>query len=65
MNKRPSRHKGIWIVAAAVVIAVVTFVAALLPGDSSGPLSGALGVIATPVRSGLSSLAGWLEDRYN
>lgn len=65
MNKRPSHHKGIWIiVTAAVVIAVVTFAVSLLAG-SSGPLSGALGVIATPVRSGLSSLAGWLEDRYN
>ena len=62
--KRPSHHKGIWIVVAAAVIAAVTFVVSLL-GGSSGPLSGVLGVISTPVRSGLSSLAGWVEDRYN
>lgn len=63
--KRPSHHKGIWIiVVAAVIIAAVTFAVSLF-GGSSGPLSGALGVIATPVRGGLSSLAGWLEDRYN
>lgn len=64
MNRRPSHHKGIWIVAAAVVIAVVTLVFSLL-GGSSGPLSGVLGVITTPARSALSSLAGWVEDRYN
>lgn len=64
MKRRSSHHKGIWIVAAAAVIAVVTFVVSLLSG-SSGPLSGVLGVIATPVRGGLSSLAGWVEDRYN
>lgn len=64
MNKRPSHHKGIWIVLAAVVIAGVTLAFSLL-GGSSGPLSGVLGVITTPVRGGLSSLAGWLEDRYN
>lgn len=64
MNKRPSRHKGIWIVAAAVVVAVVTLAVSLL-GGSSGPLSSVLGVITTPARSALSSLTGWMEDRYN
>lgn len=64
MNKRSTHHKGIWIVVAAAVIAVVTLVVSLL-GGSSGPLSGVLGVITTPIRSGLSSLAGWVEDRYN
>lgn len=64
MNKRPSHHKGIWIVAAAGVIAVATLAFSLL-GGSSGPLSGVLGVITAPIRSGFSSLAGWVEDRYN
>lgn len=64
MNKRSAHHKGIWIVVAAAVIAVVTLVVSLL-GGSSGPLSGVLGVITTPIRSGLSSLAGWVEDRYS
>ena len=63
--KRPSRHKGIWIVVAAAVVAVVIFAVSVLSGGSSGPLSGALGVITAPVRGGLSSLAGWIEDRYN
>lgn len=64
MNKRPTGHKGIWIVAAAVLVAAVTLAFSLLSG-SSGPLSGVLGVITAPVRSGLSSLAGWVEDQYN
>lgn len=63
MNKRPSRHKGIWIVAAAVIVAAATLVFSMVRG--TGPLSGVLGVISAPVRSGLSSLAGWVEDRYN
>lgn len=64
MNKRSSHHKGIWIVVAAAVIAVVTLVVSVL-GSSSGPLSGVLGAVASPVRSGLSTLAEWVEDRYN
>lgn len=49
---------------AAVVIAVVTLIVSLAGGDS-GPLSGVLGVVTTPLRSALSSVAGWMEDRYN
>lgn len=59
--KRSSRHKGIWIVVAAAVIAAVTLVVSLTAGGSSG----VLGVIITPARNGLASLAGWMEDRYN
>lgn len=62
--KRP-RRKGIWILIAAVVLAAATFAVSLLMGGRANPISAALGVITTPVRSGLSSLAGWMEDRYN
>ena len=62
--KRP-RRKGIWILIAAVVLAAATFAVSLLLGGRANPISAALGVITTPVRSGLSSLAGWMEDRYN
>lgn len=64
MNKRSSHHKGIRIVVAAAVIAVATLVVSVL-SSSSGPLSGVLGAVASPVRSGLSTLAEWVEDRYN
>ncbi len=47
-----------------MVLAAVTLVFSLL-GGSSGPLSGVLGVITAPARSAFSSLAGWMEDRYN
>ena len=62
--KRP-RRKGIWILIAAVVLAAVTFAVSLLLGGRANPISAALGVITAPVRGGLSSLAGWMEDRYN
>lgn len=64
MNKRSSHNKGIWIVIAAAVIAVVFLIISLL-GGSSGPLSGVLGIITTPIRGGLSAFTDWAEDRYN
>lgn len=62
---RPSRPKGIWIVIAAAIIAVVTLVVSSLMGGSANPLSGALGVITTPLRGAFSSIANWVEDRYD
>lgn len=62
---RPSRPKGIWIVVAAAVLAVVTFVVSSLMGGSANPISGALGVITTPLRSAVSSIANWVENRYD
>lgn len=50
--------------AAAAVVAVVILVCSLLGGDS-GPLSGVLGVITTPLRSGLSAVTEWVESRYD
>lgn len=49
--------------AAAAVLAAVLLICSLLGG--SGVLSGALGVITTPLRSGLTAVTGWVEDRYN
>lgn len=63
--KRPSRPKGIWIVAAAAVLAVVTFAVSSLMGGSANPLSGALGVVTTPLRGAFSSFANWVENRYD
>ena len=62
---RPSRPKGIWIVVAAAVIAVVTFVVSSLMGGSANPISGTLGVITTPLRGAINSVANWVEDRYD
>lgn len=65
MNKRSHHNKGLKIVAAAVVLAAVTLAVSLFSGGSSGPFSGALGVVTAPLRSAFSSFAGWIEDRYN
>lgn len=62
MNKRPP-HKGIRILVAAAILAVVTLVVYLSSG--SGILSDALGIVTAPARNVLSSLSGWIEDRYN
>lgn len=62
---RPSRPKGIWIIIAAAVIAVVTLVVSSLMGGSANPLSSALGVVTTPLRGAFSSLADWVENRYD
>ena len=62
---RPSRSKGIWIVVAAAIVAVVLFVVSSLMGGSANPVSGVLGVITTPLRGALSSFAYWVEDRYD
>ena len=62
---RPSRPKGIWIVVAAAIAAVVLFVVSSLMGGSANPVSGVLGVITTPLRSAFSSFAYWVEDRYD
>ena len=64
MNK-PSRPKGIWIVVAAAIIAVATFVVSSLMGGSANPISSVLGVITTPLRSAVSSVANWVEGRYD
>lgn len=50
--------------AAAAVTAAVILICALF-GGNSGPLSGVLGVITTPLRAGLSAVTDWVEERYN
>lgn len=62
---RPSRHKGIWIILAAAILAAVTLVASSLTGGSANPVSGVLGVVTTPLRGVFSSFANWVEDRYD
>lgn len=62
MNKRP-HNRRIQIIIAAAIIAVVTLVISLVSGSDF--LGSALGIITTPVRNGISSLSGWIEDRYN
>lgn len=62
MNKRP-KNRGIYILAAAVVLAVAVLVCSLASGSNF--LADALGVITTPIRSGINSLSNWVEGQYN
>ncbi len=62
---RPSRPKGIWILVAAAILAVATFVVSSLMGGSANPVSSALGVIITPLRGAFNSFANWVEGRYD
>lgn len=50
---------------AAAVLAVVLLGVSLSLGGAANPVSSALGFLTTPLRNGLSSVAGWIEDRYN
>lgn len=61
MNRRP-RNKGIKIIIAAVVIAVVALVISSVSGSNF--LANAFGVITTPIRNGMNSISNWVSGRY-
>ncbi|MBP1736143.1 MAG: Rod shape-determining protein MreC [Oscillospiraceae bacterium] len=54
------KHNGILILIVAVLLAAITFVCSLFAGTD--PLSNAVGVLTTPFRSGLNTVAGWVDD---
>lgn len=60
MKKFFSRN-GIWILAAAAIVAVVLSVMASI-GSGTGFVRNAAGVIASPFRSAGSAVAGWVSD---
>ena len=49
----------------ALVLAGATLAGSYLLSGSSSPLANVLSVVTAPVRGGLASLVGWVEDRYN
>lgn len=59
------KRKIIWIFAAALLLAALALGGSILLTGSTGPAANALRVITTPLRNGMASVAGWLEDRYN
>ena len=58
------RHNGILILIAAILLALVTAVVSMLLGGTAVPLSNLVGIVTTPVRNGISALAGWTEEQY-
>lgn len=61
--KRSSHHKGIWTVVIAALLALGLLVGSLASGRNL--LAAGLEVVATPLRSGFSSLASWVEGIYS
>ena len=59
------RNNGLLILIAAVLLALVTAVVSALLGGGANPLANLAGIITTPIRSGISAVAGWAEERYN
>lgn len=59
------RNNGLLILIVAVLLAAVTAVSAYIFRGVPNPLVNALGVVTTPVRNGISSVAGWTEGVYN
>ena len=59
------RKNGLLVLLIAVLLAAVTAVFSYAFQGLPTPLSNVLGVVTTPVRSGISSLAHWVEGVYN
>ena len=59
------RNNGLLILIAAVLLALVTAVVSALLGGGANPLANLVNIVTTPVRSGISAVAGWAEERYN
>ena len=59
------RNNGLLILIAAALLAALTAVGSYLFQGAPNPLENVLGVVTTPIRDGISALAGWAEGIYN
>ena len=59
------RKNGLLILLIAVLLAAITAVFSYAFQGAPSPLSNVLGVVTTPVRNGVSSLAEWVEGIYS
>ena len=59
------RSNGPIILIIAILLAALTAVGAYAFQGVPNPLGDVLGVVTTPVRNGISALAGWVEGVYN
>ena len=59
------RNNGLIILIIAVLLAAITAVTAYAFQGVPNPLGNVLGVLTTPIRNGIDSLAGWAEGVYN
>ena len=56
------RNNGVLILIAAILLALVTAVVSALLGGGANPLANLVNIVTTPVRSGISAVAGWAEE---
>lgn len=59
------RNNGFLILVIAVLLSAILAVSSYVLQGVPNPLANVLGVVTTPVRNGISSLAGWAEGIYN
>ena len=59
------RNNGLIILVIAVLLAALTAVGAYALQGVPSPLGNVLGVVTTPIRNGITALAGWAEGVYN
>ena len=59
------RNNGVLILIAAILLALVTAVVSALLGGGANPLANLVNIVTSPVRSGISAVAGWAEEKYN
>ena len=58
------RQNGLLLLIIAVLLAVLISLGGALMGGTADPLSDLFSVVTTPIRSGVSAAAGWVEDLY-
>ena len=59
------RNNGLLILILAVLLAALTAVGSYVLQGVPSPLENVVGVVTTPIRNGISALAGWAEGVYN
>ena len=59
------RNNGLLILILAVLLAALTAVGSYVLQGVPSPLENVIGVVTTPIRNGISALAGWAEGVYN
>ena len=58
------RRKGIWILLAAVILSAGIFALSFYTAGRAGPFANAVNALSAPLRSGVSGISSWVEERY-
>ena len=58
------KRKGLWILLAAVILSVGIFALSFYTAGRAGPFANAINILSAPLRSGMSGISIWVEERY-